>query len=234
MLNILSDLPVFKTVRGRQILSLWAAKFFEKTGIRKLFGAQLVAAVVLTGVVTPQINSISSSYQVEQAVKTIQIAADINTQSTFTMPVSDFRLSQTFSGWHQGIDLVAPHDTPVYAIESGQVEKTEDGFFGYGKNVLIAHDNEFKSLYAHLSQIQTQTGKKVGRGELIGLVGKTGWATGDHLHLEIHYKNIPINPLEVLPVKPAEIQYDGMYFQLQASTSGIATSSKAQVTSSPQ
>ena len=234
MLNLLAQLPVFRTVRGRQTVSLWAAKFFEKTGINKLFGAQLVAAVVLTGIVTPQINTISSSYQVEQAVKTIQIAADINTESTFTMPVSDFRLSQTFSLWHQGIDLVAPHDTPVYAIESGQVEKTENGFFGYGKNVLIAHDNEFKSLYAHLSQIQTQTGKKVNRGEVIGLVGRTGWATGDHLHLEIYYKNIPISPLEVLPVKPQEIQYDGVYLQLQASASAVTTSSTAQTISSPQ
>ncbi len=233
MLKFLSFLPKIKPARGRQIFSYIAAKFFEKTGINRLFGANLVAAMIITGVITPQVNATYSLLQAERALVRIEISANVSTKSTFAMPVTDFRLSQTFTNWHTGIDLVAPQGTPVHAVESGRVESTENGFFGYGKNVRINHNNDFKSLYAHLSQIHTEPGQLVERGQIIGLVGHTGWATGDHLHLEIYYKNSLINPLDVLPVKREQIKYDNLYFQLQASPSAITSSSTTITTPAP-
>ena len=65
-----------------------------------------------------------------------------------------------------------------------------------------------KTLYAHLSEINVTAGQQISRGQMIGKVGSTGWATGDHLHLEIHQNNSPLNPLEVLPLKPETIVFE--------------------------
>jgi hypothetical protein len=100
------------------------------------------------------------------------------------------------------------------AIEKGVVKEVNSSWFGYGKYVFIVHDRGIASLYAHLSEINTRVNKKVDRGEIIGKVGSTGWATGDHLHLEIYQNSIPLDPLELLPINPREVAYDPIMFQI--------------------
>jgi murein DD-endopeptidase MepM/ murein hydrolase activator NlpD len=64
----------------------------------------------------------------------------------------------------------------------------------YGRMVVIDHGNGFETLYAHLARISVRAGERVRRGELVGRVGKSGNATGYHLHYEIRKNGRPIDP----------------------------------------
>ena len=94
---------------------------------------------------------------------------------------------------HQGIDVSAPRGTPVYATASGRVV-----FAGrqgaYGNLVVIDHGNGYETLYAHLDRIGVRRGWAVRRGEPIGRVGRTGRATGYHVHYEIRRDGQPLDP----------------------------------------
>lgn len=97
---------------------------------------------------------------------------------------------------HKGIDYAAPSGTPVLAISEGRV--TSVGWkSGYGKVVEIKHSDKYSSLYAHLSKYaaKLETGQHVERGQVVAYVGRTGVATGPHLHFELHVDDVPVNPL---------------------------------------
>lgn len=95
--------------------------------------------------------------------------------------------------FHTGIDISAPYGTLIKAADGGQVVKT--GYFGgYGYSVMLYHGGGFATLYAHLSSINVSIGQFVQRGQVIGLVGSTGWSTGPHLHFEVRINGDPQNP----------------------------------------
>ena len=99
---------------------------------------------------------------------------------------------------HQGIDIVAPHGTPVYAADGGEVFFV--GWFGgYGNIIKILHDNGHVTYYAHLSSMYVLVGDLVYRGQHIGGVGTTGHSTGNHLHFEIRIDGVPVDPMPWLP-----------------------------------
>lgn len=94
---------------------------------------------------------------------------------------------------HQGIDLAASAGTPVWATADGTVVVAgKDG--RYGKTVLIDHGGGFRTRYAHLKKIEVKKGKRVERGDTIGRVGKSGNASGAHLHYEVIKNGAPVNP----------------------------------------
>ena len=94
---------------------------------------------------------------------------------------------------HNGIDLYAPLGTPVIAADSGQVLKAEyDG--GYGYCILLYHGGGVATFYAHLSGFNVSTNQYVEKGQIIGYVGNTGYATGYHLHFEVRINGQPKNP----------------------------------------
>lgn len=108
-------------------------------------------------------------------------------------------LSQYYSWYHPGID-VANRSVPGIAASDGGtviVAGWPDST-GYGNRVVIDHGNGYTSLYAHLSNVYVSAGQIVSRGQLIGQMGSTGRSTGTHLHLEIRYKGVALNPLAIL------------------------------------
>lgn len=93
-----------------------------------------------------------------------------------------------FRGWspdlHPGVDIAAPEGTPVRALADGRVTfAARSG--GYGNLVAIDHGGGTISRYAHLAEIRVARGERVQNGDVIGTVGRTGNATGAHLHLEV-------------------------------------------------
>ncbi len=101
---------------------------------------------------------------------------------------------------HTGVDFAAPHGTPVTATADGVVKETGwNG--GYGNCVIVAHKNQFTTLYGHLSRYagNLEVGKEVKQGELVGYVGATGLATGPHLHYTMYLNGRPIDPLRLRP-----------------------------------
>ena len=98
---------------------------------------------------------------------------------------------------HNGIDIAAAKDTPVFATAGGVVRYT-----GYqtklGNTVTIDHGNGIRSYYGHLSKIKVRKGQKVSRRDLIGLVGSSGYSTGPHLHYEIRIGGRAVNPYKYI------------------------------------
>jgi murein DD-endopeptidase MepM/ murein hydrolase activator NlpD len=134
----------------------------------------------------------------------------------FVHPVPGSRVSSMFAKYivksrnrkHHGVDFAAPQGTPVYAASSGVVLNADMGSLSdaFGKVVLIEHGDKLQSLSAHLSRIDVQIGDFVQAGQQIGLVGKTGRATGPHLHFELWRNGYPQDPLRYLPDGSAATQ----------------------------
>lgn len=108
--------------------------------------------------------------------------------------------SDPFTGeadFHPGLDISADRGTPVYATADGTI--THASVSGaYGNLVVIEHQFGIETRYGHLSAFRTARGQTVKRGDLIGLVGATGRATGPHLHYEVRVNGRILNPLSFL------------------------------------
>ena len=97
---------------------------------------------------------------------------------------------------HYGVDFAASYGTPIWATAPGKIEFVGTKG-GYGKVIVIRHDKQYTTTYAHLSRFSkaAKEGEKVEEKQIIGYVGKSGIATGSHLHYEIRKDGVPINPL---------------------------------------
>ena len=89
-------------------------------------------------------------------------------------------------GWHIGLDLVGLTDKNIHAIADGTVTGINIHGSSYGNSVEIRHEDERISFYAHLRSVKVKRGQGVKAGDILGLEGATGNASGSHLHLEIH------------------------------------------------
>ena len=98
---------------------------------------------------------------------------------------------------HHGVDLVAELGTPVMAAARGVVV-WRGNKLGYGNCVVIRHGTHLSTIYGHLSHTGVDTGQSVGKGEVIGLSGSTGFSTGPHLHFEVRRDGVPVDPLPLL------------------------------------
>jgi len=102
--------------------------------------------------------------------------------------------------FHTGIDIGSPTGTKIVAAESGKVSYA--GYMrGYGNIVIISHNGGYSTVYAHNSVNLVKKGQSVKRGSIIAKVGRTGNATGPHLHFEIRLSGKPRNPLPYLQNK---------------------------------
>ena len=123
-----------------------------------------------------------------------------------------YRVDPVYGGtrFHAGQDFAADVGYPVYVTGDGVVEKVNYGFTGYGNEIIIDHGFGYKTRYAHLSRIDVAKGMKVLRGDQIGAVGKTGKATGPHLHYEILYRGNAINPYSYMNLDMTVEEYIAM------------------------
>ena len=100
---------------------------------------------------------------------------------------------------HQGVDLAAPLNTPIYAARSGTVSiATYSSSAGY--YVQIDHGDGYKSIYMHMTYFVVGAGQQVSQGQLIGYCGSTGISTGSHLHFGISHNGVYQNPNQYIPV----------------------------------
>ena len=102
------------------------------------------------------------------------------------------------AGWgdgrgHKGVDIAAPAGTPIYAGASGTVVLSQT-YSDYGKCVIIDHGNGVQTLYGHASALYVTAGQKVTQGDMIAAVGRTGQATGNHVHFEVRINGVKVNP----------------------------------------
>ncbi len=95
---------------------------------------------------------------------------------------------------HRGLDIAAPEGTPVAACAEGAVSLVHPDMFYTGKTVVIDHGHGLNSIYVHMSEIAVETGQSVRKGDIIGKVGRTGRATGAHLHWGIALFDNALDP----------------------------------------
>lgn len=101
-------------------------------------------------------------------------------------------------GWrdstqHNGIDIDLNKGDKVYAAFDGMV-RVAMRYGGFGNVVIIRHYNGLETVYGHLSKIKVKPGQEIHAGQVLGLGGSTGHSTGSHLHFEVRFKGVPINP----------------------------------------
>ena len=107
--------------------------------------------------------------------------------------------------WHNGLDIGTPEGSPIYASSSGVVKTLNpDPSASSGLYIILDHKNGMSSSYSHLSDFLVRVGQEVRQGELIGLSGSTGGATGPHLHWRVNdpsrslREGGDVNPLDYL------------------------------------
>jgi len=115
-------------------------------------------------------------------------------------------------GWrdgrmHHGIDLGINYALPIHSAFSGTVRFAKF-YQGYGRLIIIRHDNGLETFYAHLSRIRVKPGQRVNAGDIIGNAGNSGRSFGTHLHFEIRYKGIPINPAHLISFNENKLLYE--------------------------
>ncbi|GAA2219268.1 M23 family metallopeptidase [Micromonospora olivasterospora] len=143
-------------------------------------------------------------------------------QDVWLLPLQGYDFNSPYGmRWgklHTGVDLVAPEGTPYVAIHDGTVTKA--GWFGgYGYTVIVKHADGSEAIYGHSSSLTVQEGQQVKAGDQLGLVGNTGHSYGSHLHLEIHVKGEPLDPVPWLQKRGVDIKLQVEAFYTEAAAS---------------
>ena len=157
----------------------------EDAAIQSVIGRNAAPAVVATAVNAPS-NPSTRGFQ-------WPISAPVTSEYGYRVhPVYGSRRL------HAGMDLGAAGGTPIAASNDGVVifAGTQGG---YGRTVIVDHGGGVTTLYAHMSKIGSSQGQAVSRGDIVGFVGATGTATGNHLHFEVRVSGGPVNPRNYLP-----------------------------------
>lgn len=162
-----------------------------------------------------QANNLDSSYEIEvgqilllpdgamtsRSLQTLYRSGGFSWPVTGTISSGYGWRSHPVSGeelFHEGIDIAAPYGTKVGASAPGKV--TFAGWEGgYGRLVIVRHDAEFETRYAHLSGWEVSAGDEVKEGQALGYVGSSGDSTGPHLHFEVRRNGMPEDPRDYLP-----------------------------------
>lgn len=99
---------------------------------------------------------------------------------------------------HDGLDIAAPKGTVIRAVADGNVIFSDWGPGGYGRLVIIRHEVGLVTVYAHNDKNLVRVGQRVKRGDAIATVGRSGRASGYHLHFEVRRKTVPVSPYQFL------------------------------------
>ena len=123
--------------------------------------------------------------------------------------------NRNITSFHSGVDFAGKPGTPIFATGDGTVEPSSGRMQGYGVVVIINHGYGYKTLYAHLSKATVKPGEKVKRGQEIGKLGRTGSATGNHLHYEVIRNGQKVNPMNYITSTLSKDEYEDILKQAE-------------------
>ena len=188
------------------ICLLWSYKKELKTVILAFLIILLlpfIAVILLTqvgiNIISDQIvgqNPVAQSIEIKDP-SSGEVITEINpkivwpTQGIITLEFGETSRYQIF---HTGLDIAGKLNDPINPAMDGVVVYAGEIFWGYGKHIIIDHQNNIKTIYAHLNQIYVYEGQQVATDQVIGSQGSTGWSTGVHLHFQVNVFGIPVNP----------------------------------------
>lgn len=172
---------------------------------RNGMGNRVTTVVYIDGVQQgdPETKEVVVLAPVDEAVS-VGVSVPVSDEEITSLPGSGYVFPLATKRWevsayfgdgrgHKGIDLAAKYGTPILAVASGKVIRSE-WYEGYGYCVDIDHGFGFVTRYGHASQLIAEVGQTVSAGEVIALVGSTGDSTGDHLHIEFIVGDTKLNP----------------------------------------
>src|SRR3954454_964476 len=161
---------------------------------------------------TPEQLQIISKDKATKEILFAEVTPDAQWLGSFRVPVvarvSDvFGTTRTFNGKvqsvHQGLDYAVSTGTPVGALNTGTVLLARPLYFE-GNCVVINHGQGLLTLYLHLSELKVKEGETVERGQVLGLSGGTGRATGPHLHVAVRWQGVYLDPATLLSLRLPE------------------------------
>lgn len=184
------------SVRSGSKISRFFRHIFEYKHVKRILGSNLAFMMLVTTLTSngTQIPFSSAETPIYSAPE-----ANIKTEISIRYPLEENKVNQGYHFFHPGIDFEGDTGDPIYPIMDGRVEYVQYSRYDYGNAVLVDHENGYKSLYAHMSVVETGVGEDVTVFDEIGEVGSTGRSTGDHLHIEVYENGKTINPLSILP-----------------------------------
>ncbi len=162
---------------------------------RCILALSLTAVLLFTGCTLPTLPHEWQKYLDFKFTDYIQMKDGVlwGIPCAYTRVSSDYgnRVHPVTGKWklHKGIDLAAPEGTPIYASRTGVVYYAGWDTTGGGNIVTIDHQDGYRTQYMHMKEFVVEKGQEVEMGQLIGYVGKTGTATGFHLHFTIRKWN---------------------------------------------
>jgi murein DD-endopeptidase MepM/ murein hydrolase activator NlpD len=181
--------------------------FQEKITVRRAVYPNIAVIVAkrFTEPNTEQVREINQGKAVKEDAFA-KMTAERQWSGDFHAPV-DARISDAFGtqrkfngkvqSTHQGLDFAVPSGTPIAALNTGTVLLARAMYFE-GNCVVLDHGQGLLTLYLHLSEFKVKEGDQVERGQVIGLSGGTGRATGPHLHIAVRWQGIYLNPATLL------------------------------------
>ncbi len=181
------DLYTWETEVQREGASGTRAVVYEVT---KINGEELSREQIDEKVITKPVDKI--------VARGTKVAPNRGT-GAFAWPMHTGYVSSSYGwrdiGYHNGVDIAAPHGTPIYAADSGIVTFAGWDSSGLGYSITIDHRDGTVSRYGHMSAILVESEQGVTKGEAIGRVGNTGYSFGPHLHFEVFSNGARVNPM---------------------------------------
>ena len=108
---------------------------------------------------------------------------------------------------HQGVDYTVAEGSSVFATADGGVKEISDKSSTLGKTIIIDHGNGYKTSYSHLLSVGVRRGQKVQRGDIIALSGNSGLSLAPHLHYEVRYNDLRIDPIHYFYMELSPVEY---------------------------
>ena len=127
-----------------------------------------------------------------------RLFGEVNLSGKWQWPLEEIEISSPYGErgrkFHQGVDLRAHMGTPVVAASAGEVVYVGSKIIGYGRMVVLKHPDGYYTVYAHHSKNRVKIHEKVAAGQVIAFSGKSGHASGPHLHFELRRGAQSIDP----------------------------------------
>lgn len=192
---LVPTLLTLRSFKSGNKVSRFFRHIVEKINIKKFLGANIALMLISSSVYTTKAGAVDTIPDVVKAQSPLVFTTQ---QTQMKYPTNPVKITQRFSFFHPGIDLDGITGDSITPIASGVVVDIQRQKVGYGNSIYINHGGDLVTLYAHLSKINVVIGQQVNSDTVIGLMGATGKAFGDHLHLEIYQSGKRINPLTLL------------------------------------
>ncbi|MBE6208892.1 MAG: M23 family metallopeptidase [Rikenellaceae bacterium] len=108
---------------------------------------------------------------------------------------------------HKGVDYTVPEGTRVFATADGVVKKITTRNTGSGLTLVLEHEGGYETTYSHLRKVTVRRGNKVRRGDIIALTGNSGLSLAPHLHYEIKYNGLRVDPIHYFFMELSPVEY---------------------------